>query len=179
MKLHLGCGKRFIPGWTHVDGLKFDHVDYVSKLDTLDFLASESVDIIYASHVLEHFKREEVESVLLEWKRVLKVGGILRLSVPDFAQLIKIYQVTGDLAVIRGPLYGGQDHDYNFHFNTFDLNSLSILLEFVGFSSVTEWDWRTTEHKAIDDFSQAFYPHMDKDNGIQVSLNLEAVKINS
>ncbi len=177
MKLHLGCGKRFIPGWTHVDGLKFDHIDYVSKLDTLDFLDSESVDIIYASHVLEHFKRQEVESVLLEWKRVLKVGGILRLSVPDFSQLIKIYQFTGDLAVIRGPLYGGQDHDYNFHYNAFDLQSLGTLLESLGFSSVSEWDWRSTEHQGIDDFSQAYYPHMDKVNGIQVSLNLEAVKI--
>ena len=46
-----------------------------------------------------------------------------------------------------------------------------------GFSEVRPWDWRTTEHGALDDYSQAYLPHLDKENGMLVSLNLEAVKL--
>jgi len=37
-------------------------------------------------------------------------------------------------------------------------------------------DWRDTDHVNYDDFSQAHLPHMDKVNGLLMSLNLEAVK---
>ena len=39
-----------------------------------------------------------------------------------------------------------------------------------------ENDWRDTEHSELDDFSQSYLPHMDKDNGKLMSLNIEAVK---
>jgi len=33
-----------------------------------------------------------------------------------------------------------------------------------------------SEHSNVDDHLQTYYPHMDKENGISVSLNMEAVK---
>ena len=36
LKLHLGCGKRFIPGFVHVDQVSFPHVDHVTDLRRLD-----------------------------------------------------------------------------------------------------------------------------------------------
>ena len=33
MKLHLGCGKRYIPGYVHVDAVDYPHVDQVSSID--------------------------------------------------------------------------------------------------------------------------------------------------
>ena len=54
--------------------------------------------------------------------------------------------------------------------------SLSADLKEVGFSETRLWDWRTTEHAHMDDYSQAYIPHMDKENGTLVSLNIEAVK---
>jgi hypothetical protein len=45
-----------------------------------------------------------------------------------------------------------------------------------GFDRVRRYDWRETGHAAFDDYSQAYIPHMDKTNGIQVSLNVECVK---
>ncbi len=57
-KLHLGCGEKFLPGYVHVDARKFPHVDYVTdKLDNLNMFADNSVEEIYACHVLEHFPR--------------------------------------------------------------------------------------------------------------------------
>lgn len=58
MKLHIGCGERFLPGWKHLDARKFPHVDYVTdRLDKLDMFADNSVAEIYACHILEHFPR--------------------------------------------------------------------------------------------------------------------------
>ena len=41
---------------------------------------------------------------------------------------------------------------------------------------VKEWDWKSVSSIDYDDHSQAYFPHMDKSNGIHVSLNLECTK---
>ena len=39
------------------------------------------------------------------------------------------------------------------------------------------WDlYERTGHKDYDDYSQAYVPHMDKENGLLISLNVEATK---
>src|SRR5687767_14889884 len=106
MKLHLGCGKRYIPGFVHIDAVEYPHIDHVTTIDTLSFLRDNSVDLIYTCHVLEHFKRKDVLRVLSEWYRVLRPSGVLRISVPDFAQLVRIYQRTGNLKLLMGPIFG-------------------------------------------------------------------------
>lgn len=175
-RLHLGCGARHIPGFVHVDIRPLPHVDVVSELASLPMLPDGCAELVYASHVLEHFPRHQTGAVLSEWRRLLAPGGVLRLAVPDFAQLVRVYQANGgDLGEIIGPLVGRQDHPHNFHYNVFDRRSLTAALEQAGFRHVREWDWRQTDHAAVDDFSQAYLPHMQKDTGVLISLNLEAV----
>ena len=89
-KLHLGCGKRNIPGFINIDKNSYKHVHYKRDVSNLKIFKSNCVDLIYGSHVIEYFDQFEVIKVLKEWKRVLKKGGILRLSVPNFKSLIKI-----------------------------------------------------------------------------------------
>lgn len=177
MKLHLGCGKRYIPGFVHIDVIEYPHIDHVSSIDTLSFIEDDTVDLIYNCHVLEHFKRRDTARVLTEWKRVLKPGGVLRTSVPDFASLCEVYQQHGTkLELVIGALFGRQDYLYNIHYNVFDYPTLSRILEEVGFEQVRRYDWRETEHAHIDDYSQAYIPHMDKEHGILISLNVECIK---
>lgn len=180
MRLHLGCGTRnFGPDWVHVDVEDHPHVDIHHPVDTLPMVESNSVYLVYACHVLEHFMHREVETVLAEWRRVLRPGGVLRLAVPDFASLVKIYRKTGDISTILGPLMGGQKgFIYNFHYTAFDSKSLEKILVSAGFKDVRSWDWRKVDHGIHDDFSQAYWPHMAKEDpdAIQVSLNMEATK---
>jgi amino acid transporter len=77
---------------------------------------------------------------------------------------------------LLGFLYGGQNYPENFHFCTFDFLTLESVLKEIGFSHVKTYDWRKTEHSFIDDYSQAYIPHMDKENGMLMSLNIEAIK---
>jgi predicted SAM-dependent methyltransferase len=176
MKLHLGCGKRYIPGFVHIDVVDYPHVDHVTTIDNLSFIPDASVDLIYACHVLEHFKRRDVGRVLKEWHRVLRPGGILRISVPDFAKLCEVCQKYGQLDLVIGALFGRQDYLYNIHYNVFDFATLKRELESMGFIDVRRYDWRETEHAHVDDYSQAYIPHMDKENGILISLNVECTK---
>jgi len=177
-KLHLGCGKRHIPGWFHVDALDYPHIDHCGPVEDLSFIADGTVELIYASHVLEHFGRNTYMDVLREWRRVLAPQGVLRLAVPDFGAAARLYMTGGlprGIEDIRGLICGGQRDQYDFHKMIFDEADLSRALKEVGFAEVRHWDWRTTQHSGLDDYSQAYIPHMDKDNGTLVSLNLEAV----
>jgi len=182
MKIHLGCWHRFIPGWVHVDLCDMEHIDYNRDIRDLKCFDNEVADIIYSSHSFEYFDRFEGVEALAEWSRVLKKGGILRLSVPSFNSLMEVYQKTGDLYKIIGPLFGRMEidtvngKDCLYHKTIWDEKTLIELLENNGFESIRLWDWRTTEHSDIDDHSQAYYPHMDKENGIQISLNIEGTK---
>ena len=178
-KLHLGCGSRIIPGFIHIDVAALPHIDYACDIRDLSFISDDSVDLIYASHVLEHFGRHECGAVLAEWCRVLRKGGVLRLSVPDFAACAALYYEQGlrdGLSGLVGLVSGGQRDEFDFHKMIFDRDLLTRELLANGFSSVRPWDWRMTEHAHIDDFSQAYIPHLDKCNGRQMSLNLEGLK---
>lgn len=175
MKLHLGCGKRFIPGYSHIDVVEFPHIDIIQSVDRLPMIADNSCSVVYSCHVLEHFHKKVIVDVLKEWFRVLKPGGILRISVPDMEALFKVYSETKDLSLILGPIFGRCDYLYNFHYTGFDFKSLKILLKKVGARDINRYDWRTTEHASVDDYSQAYIP-ADKQNGTLISLNIEATK---
>lgn len=183
VKLHLGCAGRYLKGYIHIDLADYPHIDYIHDIRILPMFKDASVDLIYASHAVEYFDRVEITEVLKEWYRVLRVGGILRLAVPDFDALIKAYLKYKDITLILGPLYGRwQPRGRNltiYHKTVYDYSLLKGLLESIGFKSIRRWNWRdvfTHELKGFDDYSQAYIPHMKKDNGILISLNLEGQK---
>ena len=50
-----------------------------------------SIETLYFSHILEHLDKEETHQFLKEAKRILVLGGIIRVVVPDFDKLISDY----------------------------------------------------------------------------------------
>lgn len=178
LKLHLGCGKRFIPGFIHIDKDQYEHIDYQHDIRDLSTFKDNSIDLIYACHCFNYFDDDEAKNALKEWYRVLKKGGILRIAVPDFEAIVKVYLKFDDLRLVKrlvtGYYKGKSGVDY--HRAVYDEETLTKLLLECGFSKVSRYDWRKTIHARYDDYSQAYLPHMDKENGIHMSLNLEAIK---
>jgi len=175
VKLHLGCGNVRIPGFIGVDSRDLPAVDQVGPVDKLP-MSDNSVELIYACHVLEHFGRNDTSRVLKEWHRVLKPGGTLRLAVPDFEAVVKVYAETKNLGLLLGHLVGRQDYPENTHYMVFDFTLLFDILNRVGFRDIRRYHWRETIHKDYDDYSQGYYPHMNKDYGRLMSLNIECEK---
>ena len=56
------------------------------------------------------------------------------------------------------------------------MSTAVVITTLNGFSDIQEWNWRKVDHGHIDDYSQAYLPHMDKDDGLLMSLNIEAKK---
>jgi predicted SAM-dependent methyltransferase len=193
-KLHLGCGKRYLPGWVHIDLADFPHIDYRQDVADLSNFETGSVDEIYASDLLEHIPRHKVPGALAEWSRVLRVGslhnppnqptnqptngGIIHLSVPDFEACVEYYLQTRDLAVLESFFVGGQKTEYDFHYYEYDFALLTKLLEDSGFEDVKRYDWKEFLPEGFDDFSRSYLPHMDFEHGRLMNLNVVARKSN-
>lgn len=177
IKINLGCGPRnFGKDWYHVDGGNYEHLD--SK-DIFNLPHNRgSVDLIYTSHLIAYFNRDEIKPIISKWVKKLKPGGVFRVATPDFSIITRLVSEGYPLDNFLGPLYGKMEMDGKqiYHKTTYDFDSLKELLEECGLHSVTLYDWRETEHADFDDHSQAYLPHMDKENGTLISLNVEATK---
>ena len=179
INLHLGCGNRYLPGFIHIDCNPFDHLDHICQLDDLAPIETNSANLIYASHCLEYFALKQADDVLKEWNRCLAPGGLLRVAVPDFLKLVEVYKKTNDINRILGPLYGRwplKNGNLIYHRVVYDYALLKQIMTRNGFANVEEWDWREELPEDYDDYSKAYYPHMDFENGICISLNLQATK---
>ena len=187
MKLHLGCGNKRIQGFTNIDILNSDAVDVVADIVDLPY-GSETVDLIYACNVLEHFGRNQKlvffrntcwTEVIEYWHSLLKEGGELYLSVPDFESICNEYLENRNVDSVIGLVLGGQKNEEDLHGMIFDFKSLTTKLLEIGFSSVERYEWSEFEpfkNAGYDDYSAAYLPHMDFENGRLMMLNVKAVK---
>ena len=89
IKLDLGSGPKYgRDGWTTIDSFGSDIVwDLTDKIP----LPNSSVTEIYTSHLLEHLDFNQITNLLEEIERLLKVGGKLRICVPDASKYIHAY----------------------------------------------------------------------------------------
>lgn len=194
IKINMGCGKRnFGKDWIHIDGGEFPHL-HSHNVKKLPF-KKNSIDLIYSSHMIEYFDREEIIPILKEWHRVLKPGSTLRVAVPDFRAMSSTYKGTlssrrCSLKLFLGPLFGkmkmGDETIY--HKTVYDFRDLREVLNKCGFDDVQVYNWRDTEpHNKIDDHSQSYIPRrsfvptkkepFDKEMGYLISLNVECVTL--
>ena len=86
--LDIGCGMRTV--WPSCIGVDNSHhfgsrtaATVHSPANDLSLFACDSVDAIFSSHLLEHIPYDDVPALLVEWHRVLRVGGYMCLYVPS------------------------------------------------------------------------------------------------
>jgi SAM-dependent methyltransferase len=143
LKLNLGGGDVNFPDFINVD-LREDVADVVADVRLLPY-EDGSVDAIKAFDLLEHFPETETESLLAEWRRVLRHGGKLELRVPNMVALgYQIYrrrEEPGPCKVLIRNVYGGHrfgiEGSLDTHHTGFVPSILGELLLAAGFTNVT------------------------------------------
>ncbi len=144
IKLHIG-GQEPKEGWKILDIEERPEVDIISDASSLDAIADNSVSVIYASHVLEHFQfgpENKLLHALREWHRVLQPEGQLFISVPDLRTLCWLF-LNSNFSVheryeVMRIIFGGQTNPYDLHYVGFDYEILALYLQEVGFSVIEQ-----------------------------------------
>jgi len=90
IRLNLGCGTFPLDGFINVDQFESVEPDLLCDVTCLPFKAG-TVDEIYAGHILEHFHFEDGKNALRYWFSLLKPGGKIAITVPDYDFLVKKY----------------------------------------------------------------------------------------
>jgi len=87
-KVHSNLGS----DWDRMDIVSGNEVDINHDLRVFPYpIESNTYEIIYMSHVLEHIPWTQTKLVLDELYRILKPNGILEIWVPDLEKLVNAY----------------------------------------------------------------------------------------
>jgi predicted SAM-dependent methyltransferase len=170
LRLHVG-GETPKPGWKILNIQPGPHVDFVGTCTDLSRFGAGTVETIYVSHVMEHLSYiDELPVALKAFRRVLRTGGLLRVSVPDFEALCRLFLDPRLDAAMRFHvmriIFGGQMNPYDFHKAGLTEEFLTDFLTTAGFRDIR----RVGEFGLFDDTSGL------KLGGIPVSLNMQAAK---
>jgi predicted SAM-dependent methyltransferase len=169
MKLHIG-GKEIKEGWKILNIQKNDGVDFVGDITDLSQFEDESIDEIYASHVVEHIDQKNIKKTLKGINRVLKNDGKFYISVPDLDILCRIFiEKTAPLKVkfhVMRMMFGGQIDEFDYHYFGWNYEFLNSYLIEAGFK-------KNEKVKTFDIFNDtsSFAPY-----GPLISLNVIAYK---
>lgn len=179
--LHVGCGPRNGPGapiptlFDGYDELRMDidpavEPDVVGNITAID-LPDNSMDGVYASHILEHVEQWDVHRALREVLRVLRPGGVALIVTPDLERVAreilehpgKIEMVTPGTPFGVAPLdmlFGYQPailygQEYQRHKTAFTQMTMAGHLEAAGFAdgvvSTHAWQLFARAVKGDDD----------------------------
>lgn len=166
-RLNLAGRESRIPGFTNIDLTPGPSVDIIGDVSDLKDFSDGSVEEIYASHILEHFPHLKGQTVLREWRRVLRPGASAFISVPDMAIVARLTREFGWCEWLRNLVYGDQTDKFAFHYGGFDFAFLSRELVLAGFSDVV----RIKEMPyGVNDRSRLICSV----NGEDISLNVKA-----
>jgi SAM-dependent methyltransferase len=110
--------------------------DYRCDVRSLPF-KTEEFDLVFSSHVLEHFGRKEWREILKEWIRVLKKTGVLILILPNIKWAIEHFEDEKVQNDVMNVFYGGQSNPFDKHFNGFWPERITQELEALGLTIIS------------------------------------------
>jgi ubiquinone/menaquinone biosynthesis C-methylase UbiE len=115
----------------------FRNVHYLNSVKRFPF-QDTSIDAIYSSHMLVNFTKHQAAFCLSECYRVLKLGGILRIAIPDLDQWIRSYDPMNPdktLSLFYLPTIKRVKNHIHWMYNA---HSLALMLSRAGFSEITQ-----------------------------------------
>tara|TARA_Y100000996_G_scaffold400923_1_gene371362 strand:- start:341 stop:850 length:510 start_codon:yes stop_codon:yes gene_type:complete len=169
MKLNIG-GHIVKEGWKILNIQNKEGVDFTGDISDLSRFEDNSIEEIYASHVVEHVPRNKIEITFKGIHRVLKSSGKFYISVPDLDILFHTFRSS--LVPIKvkkhilSMIFGGQVDQYDFHYYGYSFDIIEDYLKSAGFTDIE----KVQSFGLYNDTSE-FKPY-----GFPISLNVIAKK---
>lgn len=142
-RLHIGA-KTVSAGWETLNVTPFEGIDYVMDARNLSAFPDKTFAVVYASHLLEHFDyKDELLTVLKEWRRILVPGGKLLVSVPDLETLCRLFadkelcDVNDRFRLMR-MMFGGHTDSFDYHQVGLNWEFLTHFLTEAGFCHIKQ-----------------------------------------
>ncbi len=88
--LHIGCGTLNSPGWLNVDKFNANADTYLDARRRFPF-EDDSFSLIFTEHMIEHLEIDTIQQFLSEILRVLRPGGICRITCPSLELYARCY----------------------------------------------------------------------------------------
>ena len=169
MKLHIG-GKQIKDNWKILNIQKNEGVDFVGSITDLSQFDNDSIEEIYASHVVEHVDQKNIKKTLEGIYRVLKNDGKFYISVPDLDVLCRIFIDSKAPPKVKfhvmRMMFGGQSDEFDYHYFGWNYQFLNSYLIEAGFQK----NERVKSFNLFNDTSD-YAPY-----GSPISLNVIAYK---
>ena len=119
--LNLGCGDRYHPDWTNINFTSTGEGVIAHNLKQGIPFPDASFDLVYHSHVLEHFSKTEAEFFIKECYRVLRSQGVLRVVVPDLEEIARMY-----LHSLEQASMGSEEWEQNYHWMLLEMYDQAV-----------------------------------------------------
>jgi predicted SAM-dependent methyltransferase len=165
LRINVGSSACHIAGWISAD-ISRDPEGRCLRMDATQPwpFGSESAAAITSEHVIEHIDPAAAPAFVAEAFRVLRPGGLLRISTPNLRGIAEAY-LAGDpdtLAAHHAHGYAARTHAdllnnylYLFgHVHVYDAESLRLLLADAGFCDVREAAFGQSEHPELRGIDQ-------------------------
>lgn len=141
LKLHLGCGQRYLKGYINIDFPSSEHTIVVPRADIYKDIRNleypeNSIDEIRSHHLFEHFSRQEALKLLNQWRYWLKPQGLLVIETPDFEECIKRFVSTDDLEEkfkLARHIFGSHEANWALHKDFWDKLKFQFIFDKLGF----------------------------------------------
>jgi len=140
MKLNLGCDRNKLPGYVNVDIREEVRPDMVLDLREFPYPWSDSsIDEIFIENTLEHISYTKHDRIFQEFYRILRPKGRLIIVTPDIEDLLDRYLIgrSGkDQWKFVHFLFGGHEHEHDYHRAVYTVKRMKWILEKHGFRVV-------------------------------------------
>ncbi len=190
-KVQLGSGSSRLQGWLNTDIEPGDQLVYLDATKPFPF-EDGSIHYIFSEHVIEHLTFEEGKAMAAETFRVLAPGGRMRVSTPDMARFIELFDknpsedarayTAGKLAWHEWPKEGNpatiilnlQMSSWGHKF-MYDMETLSAILTNAGFREPQEFEENMSNDPVLEGLEE-------RDTGVNArwsafeTMSMEVVK---
>lgn len=149
VRVNIGCGANKIDGYLNIDASPDVQPDLVSDIRFCRLpIEDHQLDEVFMAHTIEHIQKHHWPTVFMEFNRILKIGGHLVLTFPEFWKCAEKWKknVKGQREYWEACIYGRQVDHWDVHVALCDSKQMVNQLRDYGFA-----DFKVMPESEVED----------------------------